>query len=50
MNIAHMASRSAAIASLAFGVCFAQGAAKPYHDNFYWLGEFNKASTVQSRR
>jgi argininosuccinate lyase len=26
---------------------FAQGrAAKPGHDNFYWLGEFNKASTV----
>ena len=24
----------------------AQGRARPNHDNFYWLGEFNKASTV----
>ncbi len=41
-------SLAVAVATLAFTAPgFAQTrAAKPLHDNFYWLGEFNKASTV----
>ncbi len=35
------------LAACLAGGAFSQGrAAKPGHDNFYWLGEFNKASTV----
>ena len=37
----------ALLAACLAAAAFAQGrAAKPGHDNFYWLGEFNKASTV----
>ena len=43
--------KPASIAALLLGAGFAacawgQGKATPAHDNFYWLGELNKASTV----